>query len=165
MYGVQGSLARKVSLENPEWRSDFESTLTDLQEEDIGGSGFAIAEYKVHPDLGGDPALKRLRARLKKRGLKLMLDFVPNHMGPDHPWVEQHPEYFVTGTESDLENAPQNYTRVKRKQGDLILAYGRDPFFAGWPDTLQLDYSNPACAEAMQTGVAAYLRPVRRCAM
>ena len=79
-----------------------------------------------------------------------MLDFVPNHMGPDHPWIEEHPEYFVSGTESDLLNAPQNYTRVKRKKGDLILAYGRDPFFSGWPDTLQLDYSNPACAEAMK---------------
>ena len=128
----------------------LKDTLPDLQEEDIGGSGFAIADYRVHPDLGGEPALKRLRARLKKRGLKLMLDFVPNHMGPDHPWIEEHPEYFVTGTESDLLNAPQNYTSVKRKKGDLILAYGRDPFFSGWPDTLQLDYSNPACAEAMK---------------
>jgi hypothetical protein len=31
-----------------------------------------------------------------------------------------------------------------------IFAYGRDPFFAGWPDTLQLDYSNPAAQAAMQ---------------
>ena len=82
--------------------TDFERTLPDLKEEDIAGSGFAIADYKVHPDLGGDAALKRLRDRLKKRGLKLMLDFVPNHMGPDHPWVEDHPEYFVSGTENDL---------------------------------------------------------------
>jgi len=120
-----------------------------LHEEDIAGSGFAIAAYKVHPDLGGDAALQRLRARLHKRGLKLMLDFVPNHMGPDHPWVEDHPDYFVSGTEGDLENYPQNYTRIKRKQGDLILAYGRDPYFAGWPDTVQLNYSNPATVEAM----------------
>jgi glycosidase len=78
-----------------------------------------------------------------------MLDFVPNHTAPDHPWVEAHPEYYVPGTETDLARAPQNYTRVKRKGGDLILAYGRDPYFAGWPDTLQLDYSNPATQEAM----------------
>ena len=52
------------------------------------------------------------------RGLKLMLDFVPNHMGPDHPWVEDHPDYFVSGTENDLEKYPQNYTRVKRMKGD-----------------------------------------------
>jgi len=144
-----GERSRKVSRENPEWRHDFEKTLPDLREEDIAGSGFAISDYKVHPDLGGDDALKRLRERLSQRGLKLMLDFVPNHMGPDHPWVEEHPDYFVSGTENDIEKNPRNYTRVKQKQGELILAYGRDPYFSGWPDTHQLDYSNPATAEAM----------------
>jgi len=144
-----GPVARKISRENPEWRRDFEITLPDLKEEDIAGSGFAIAAYKVHPDLGGDAALERLQDRLGKRGLKLMLDFVPNHMGPDHPWVREHPEYFISGTKNDLENSPGRYTLVKRKQGDIILAYGRDPFFDGWPDTVQLDYSNPATVEAM----------------
>ncbi len=38
---------------------------------------------------------------------------------------------------------------VKRKRGDLLLAYGRDPYFSGWPDTLQLNYANPAAQEAM----------------
>jgi hypothetical protein len=145
-----GELGRKISRENPDWRRDFENTLPDLQEKDIAGSGFAIADYAVHPDLGGDTALKRLRERLKNRGLKLMLDFVPNHMGPDHPWVEEHPEYFVSGTEDDLKISPQNYARVKRKKDDLILGFGRDPYFSGWPDTLQLDYSNPATVAAMK---------------
>ena len=144
-----GELCRKVSRENPEFRLGFEETLSDLQEHDIAGSGFAITGYSVPPDLGGDDTLRRLRERLSARGMKLMLDFVPNHMGLDHPWVEDHPEYFVSGTESDLLKYPQNYTRVKRRNGDLILAYGRDPFFAGWSDTLQLDYSNPATTEAM----------------
>jgi glycosidase len=144
-----GLAAQRVSRENPEWRREFEETLPDLREEDIAGSGFAITGYTVHPALGGDAALARLRERLSKRGLRLMLDFVPNHMAPDHPWVDDHPDYFVAGTEADLARAPQNYTRVKRARGDLILAYGRDPYFAGWPDTLQLDYSNPATQEAM----------------
>jgi glycosidase len=144
-----GELGRKVSLENPEWRGDFEETLPDLQDRDIGGSGFAIAGYHVHPDLGGDDALQRLRHRLQKRGLKLMLDFVPNHMGPDHPWVQDHPDYFISGTQNHLEKFPQDYTRIKRSQGDLIFAYGRDPYFSGWPDTVQLDYSNSATVTAM----------------
>lgn len=144
-----GERGRKVSLENQEWRHEFEQTLPNLQDEDIGGSGFAIAAYHVHPNLGGDEALKRLREKLNKRGLKLMLDFVPNHMGPDHPWIEEHTEYFVSGTEDDLAQNPKNYTRVKTSKGDIILAYGRDPYFAGWPDTVQLDYSNPATVTAM----------------
>jgi glycosidase len=144
-----GPAAQRISRGNPEWRHEFQETLPDLREEDIPGSGFAIAGYTVHRGLGGDAALARLRGRLRNRGLRLMLDFVPNHTAPDHPWVEAHPEYYVPGTETDLARAPQNYTRVKRKGGDLILAYGRDPYFAGWPDTLQLDYSNPATQEAM----------------
>ena len=144
-----GPAAQRISRENLGWRREFEETLPDLREEDIGGSGFAITGYTVHPELGGDAALARLRERLRTRGLRLLLDFVPNHTAPDHPWAEEHPEYYVAGTESDLARAPQNYTRVKRKGGDLILANGRDPYFAGWPDTLQLDYSNPATQEAM----------------
>ena len=144
-----GPAAQAISRANPEWRREFEETLPDLTDEDIAGSGFAIQSYTVHRDLGGDAALARLRKRLQKRGLKLMLDFVPNHMAPDHPWVESHPEYFVTGTEDLLAREPQNYVRVKRKKENLILAYGRDPYFPGWPDTLQLDYGNPRLQEAM----------------
>lgn len=144
-----GNASRKVSCENQQWRQEFEETLPDLCDNDIAGSGFAITGYEVHPDLGGDAALARLRKRLAERGLKLMLDFVPNHMALDHPWVEDHPEYFVAGTENALAREPQNYIRLNRKKENLILAYGRDPNFSGWQDTLQLDYSNPATQEAM----------------
>jgi len=141
-----GPAAQQVSRTNSEWRHEFQETLPDLREEDIAGSGFAITGYTVHPSLGGDAALARVRQRLRDRGLRLMLDFVPNHMAPDHPWVEQHPEYFVGGSESDLAQAPQNYTRVG---GNRVVAFGRDPYFSGWPDTLQLDYSNSATQDAM----------------
>ena len=78
-----------------------------------------------------------------------MLDFVPNHMAPDHPWIDEHPDYFVPGSESDLARAPKNYCRVQTKNGPLVLAYGRDPYFEGWPDTLQLNYGNPGLQQAM----------------
>ena len=144
-----GPAGQQVSRTHPEWRKEFAQTLPDLREEDIAGSGFAIAAYRVHGTLGGDAALRRLRARLRKRGLRLMLDFVPNHTGLDHSWVEDHPEYYVAGTELDLAWAPANYTWARRKRGDLLLAHGRDPYFPGWPDTLQLNYGNPATQEAM----------------
>jgi glycosidase len=144
-----GAAGRQVSCKNLEWRREFQETLPDLCEEDIAGSGFAITGYTVHTQLGGDEALARLRERLRQRGLRLLLDFVPNHTGLDHPWVETHPEYYVEGTELDLARAPGNYTWVKRKQGDRLLAYGRDPYFPGWPDALQLNYGKPATHEAM----------------
>jgi hypothetical protein len=145
-----GSAGRDVSRGSSEWRREFKETLEDLSEEDIGGSGFAITGYTASQLLGGDAVLSRLRDRLKKRGIKLMLDFVPNHTALDHPWVESHPEYYVSGTRVDLQQAPQNYTTVRRAGTDRILAYGRDPYFSGWPDTLQLDYSNPSTQEAMR---------------
>jgi len=155
-----GVAGQRVSRENPEWRSEFHDTLPDLRERDIAGSGFAITGYTVHEDLGGDEALARLRERLRQRGLRLMLDFVPNHTALDHPWVEDHPDYYVSGTDSDLARAPQNYTRIRRNEGDQVFAYGRDPYFAGWPDTLQLNYGNPALQEAM---IQELLRIAGRC--
>jgi hypothetical protein len=70
-------------------------------------------------------------------------------MGLGHPWVEEHPEHFIAATESERAPAPQNYVWVNRQRGDLLLALGRDPYFDGWPDTLQLNYANPATQEAM----------------
>ncbi len=144
-----GTASQRVSRSNLAWQREFEETLPDLSEQDIAGSGFAITGYSTHATLGGDDALARLRERFKERGLRLMLDFVPNHTGLDHPWVEDHLEYYIPGTELDLARAPMNYTWVKRRGGDRLLAYGRDPYFAGWPDTLQLNYGNPATQEAM----------------
>ena len=146
-----GLAAQRVSRTNPGWLKEFEETLPDLREQDIAGSGFAITRYTTHRDLGGDPALARLRQRLRDRGLRLMLDFVPNHTGPDHHWVKEHPEYYVGGTEDDLSRSPQNYASARTKNGDSILAYGRDPYFDGWPDTFQLNYGNPATQKAMRS--------------
>jgi hypothetical protein len=101
---------QRISRSNPEWRREFQEMLPDLREEGIAGSGFAITDYTVHPALGVDAALARRRERLRQRGLRLMLDFVPNHTGLDHPRVEEHPEYDISGTELDLARAPRNYT-------------------------------------------------------
>jgi glycosidase len=144
-----GEAAQRISRSNPSWRREFEHTLPDLRERDIAGSGFAITGYTVHKNLGGDAALARIRKRLRDRGLRLMLDFVPNHMAPDHPWTDAHPDYFVHGSEADLARSPQNFVRLTTRNGPLLLAYGRDPYFDGWPDTLQLDYGNPALQAAM----------------
>jgi glycosidase len=145
-----GEASRTVSRTRPDLLEEFNRTLPDLQEVDICGSCFAITGYTVHRGMGGNEALQRLHQRIHSRGMRLLLDFVPNHTALDHPWVKQHPEYYVAGTEADLLTQPQNYARLKSKPRSGILAYGRDPYFPGWTDTYQLDYSNPKLQEAMQ---------------
>ncbi len=138
-----GPAGRAVSCGNLQWREEFKSVLPDLTEDDICGSGFAIAAYAVSEALGGETALAHFRERLAARGIRLMLDFVPNHTAPDHAWVNSRPEFYVEGSEAASTAAPQNYLRVETVRGPRILAHGRDPNFPGWPDTLQLNYANP----------------------
>ena len=144
-----GQAARRVSASNPEWLAEYHRVLPDFRDEDVTGSCFAVQDYHAHADFGGDQALARLRERLKRRGLRLILDFVPNHVAPDHVWVQSHPEYLVEGTEEQRAAAPQNWTRLDVNGTPRILAYGRDPYFAGWPDTLQLNYGNQGLQEAL----------------
>ena len=122
-----GAAGRAVSQRHPEIRRACEDALTDVTDEDICGSCFAVTGYHVHERLGGDKALATLRARLAARGTRLMLDFVPNHTALDHPWVTEHPDHYITGTEDDMANAPANWTRIVTGQGEQILAFGRDP--------------------------------------
>jgi glycosidase len=144
-----GPAGRQVSLSHPEWIEEFKATLPDFSEADVSGSPFAVTGYTLHQDFGQESDLLDLKQRLTDRGLKLVVDFVPNHTAPDHPWVENHPEFYVQGSEADLEREPHNYRRLETSSGSLILAHGRDPYFPGWPDTFQLNYRHPGLREAM----------------
>jgi glycosidase len=144
-----GPAGRQVSLSHPEWLQEFRATLPDFTEADVSGSPFAVTGYTLHRDFGEEADLFSLKERLRARGLKLIVDFVPNHTAPDHPWVEKHPEFYVQGSEADLEREPHNYRQVETGQGALILAHGRNPYFPGWPDTFQLNYRHPGLREAM----------------
>ena len=138
-----GAAARAVSRSNADWRAEFKAVLPDLTEDDICGSGFAITAYSVNDALGGEAALAQFRSKLSMRGIRLMLDFIPNHTAPDHPWVRTNPDYYVAGDDGAFAATPANYLRVETDQGTRLLAHGRDPNYPGWPDTLQLNYANP----------------------
>ncbi len=82
--------------------------------------------------------------------MALILDFVPNHVAPDHPWVTTHPEWFVRGTADELAADPAAFIGA----GDAVIARGRDPYFPPWPDVAQLDASLPALRQAAAGVVA-----------
>ena len=144
-----GETGRQVSLRQPEWQPEYRELLPDFTADDVCGSPFAVREYVVNREFGGPRALEQFRKRLAERGIRLMLDFVPNHTALDHPWVHEHPEFYVSGSEDDLTREPRNYRRVDTRHGARVLAHGRDPYFPGWPDTLQLNYRHKGLREAM----------------
>lgn len=141
-----GPSGRAISRSTPAWVEEYKRAVPDLQTDDICGSPFAITGYTVDPLLGGDKALERIRERLHQRGMRLMVDFIPNHIGFDHPWVSTNPDYLITGTTEATIEDPSRW--VKLPTGE-VFAFGRDPHFPGWPDTLQLNYFNPSLRQAM----------------
>jgi hypothetical protein len=88
-----GSVGCDFSRNHPEWQREYREVLPDFTLEDVCGSPFAVTEYVVHRDFGGPRALERFRKRLSERGLRLMLDFVPNHTALDHTWVRERPGF------------------------------------------------------------------------
>ncbi|MGW6057606.1 alpha-amylase [Streptomyces sp. NPDC055189] len=137
---------RAIALENPALRGAFARAVPDIGEEDIAGSPYCIRRYEVDEALGGAAGLAVARAELDRRGVGLLLDYVPNHVAPDSPWVSEHPEYFVQGDEEDVRRDPAGFLDT----GQAVLARGRDPFFPPWPDVVQLNAFAPALRRATE---------------
>ncbi|HEX5165761.1 MAG TPA: alpha-amylase family glycosyl hydrolase [Thermomicrobiales bacterium] len=135
---------REIALENPNFQRSFIEALPGYQPEDISGSPYCVRQYQVDPALGGPKGLQKARQALEERGLRLILDYVPNHVAPDHPWTERHPEFFIRGSDADLATDSASFVRV----GDAVLACGRDPFFPAWPDVVQLNAFEPRLRQA-----------------
>jgi hypothetical protein len=141
--------ARAIARGHRGVRAECRRVLPDLEDADIVGSPYAIHRYRVDPHLGGDRALEQLRVRLQEHGLRLILDFVPNHLALDHPWVREHPERFVQLDPAAGGADSQAGFTVRRGGRVLRIAHGRDPYFPPWSDTAQLDYRNQETRRAM----------------
>jgi hypothetical protein len=134
-----------ISLRNNGLLDSFRKALTDFSAEDNVGSPYCVRRYVVDESLGGACGLSVARSKLSERGMRLILDFVPNHVAPDHAWVTDHPEYFVQGNGGDARNDPSSFFRL----GESVFALGRDPYFPAWPDVLQLNAFQPALRRAV----------------
>ncbi len=124
-----------VAMQNQGLLDDFRRALPDFSPEDIVGSPYCVRNYTVDDHLGGPKGLAAARSMLRERGLRLILDFVPNHVAPDHPWVFEHPGHFIRGDADDLRKDPASFFEA----GGNVFACGKDPYFPAWPDVLQLN--------------------------
>ncbi len=125
----------RISMGDDGLCQDFRRALPDFTERDNVGSPYCVRRYRVDAHLGGPKGLAVARKRLAERDLRLILDFVPNHVAPDHPWVKEHPEYFIRGSEQDRKQDPRSFVDL----AGAVYACGRDPYFPAWPDVLQLN--------------------------
>ena len=134
-----------VANRNESLLHDFLRALPDFTTQDNVGSPYCVRRYVADQHFGGPSGLATARQELAKRGMNLILDFVPNHVAPDHPWVTEHPEYFVRGNADDAKREPASFLDV----GGNVFACGRDPFFPAWPDVLQLNAFEPGLRRAV----------------
>jgi glycosidase len=134
-----------ISLRNPGLLEDFRRALPGFSPGDDVGSPYCVRRYVVDAHLGGPSGLAVARRMLERRGLRLILDFVPNHVAPDHPWARQHPDHFVQGGADDLRRDPASFVEID----GTVFALGRDPYFPAWPDVLQLDAFQPRLRQAV----------------
>lgn len=129
---------------------EYRQALPDVTEADVAGSAYAIRDYQVERHLGGRDGLAVFRDQLRRRGLRLVLDFVPNHVATDHAWISQHSEYFIQGNRRELRTRPEDYFRAKiSADKSAIIARGRDPYFPAWIDTAQLNLFHPGARRAL----------------
>ena len=128
----------EVARHNSSLVSSFREALADYSDDDVTGSPYCVRSYVVDNQLGGPEALAAARDALARRGLGLLLDYVPNHVAIDHPWATAHPDYFIEAP-SDTEFDRDSYVMVDNR----ALALGRDPYFPAWPEVLQLNAFHP----------------------
>jgi glycosidase len=136
---------RKISREDSSLFDAYTQSLPDWKKSDLNGSPYCIKEYTVDASFGGIVALEKVRKELKRREIRLILDFVPNHVAIDHRWLDTHPEYFIKGSEIDLEQKPKEYFQSENG----VFANGRDPFFPPWQDVAQINAFSPEYREAV----------------
>lgn len=135
----------EISNQNAGNLSDFHRALPDFSFDDNVGSPYCVKSYNVDQHLGGNSGLAVARSQLARRNIRIILDYVPNHLAHDHRWVTEFPEYFIRGTNADLDRDPVNFVRI----GNEIFACGKDPFYPAWQDVLQVNVFHPGFREAI----------------
>jgi hypothetical protein len=146
----RSSAGRRLFRTDAKAFAGFDAALPAWTVENIVGSPFSITAYAPDARIGDWDQIDAVRDRLAARGMGLILDFIPNHVGPDHPWVTDAPDRLICGRLADFKRDPSAFILVEPQDGaPYFVARGRDPYFAPWADTAQIDHFSPAARTAM----------------
>ena len=130
--------SKKIALEHPGLQKEYHSALYDFKDEDVVGSPYSVYYYHVDKNFGGLDGLKMIKKRLTEKDIRLILDYVPNHVSIDSLWTFES-DLFIEGTLDDLMTHPYDFFSI----GDSVYAYGRDPNFPPWTDVIQINAFSP----------------------
>ncbi|UCD01994.1 MAG: alpha-amylase, partial [Promethearchaeota archaeon] len=147
--------SKKIALEHPDLQKEYRKALNDFKDEDVVGSPYSVYYYHVDKHIGGIDGLKAIRKKLSERNIRLILDYVPNHVSVDSLWTFE-PNLFIEGNLDNLMTHPYEFFSLSGK----IFAYGRDPNFPPWTDTIQI---NAFSKEARQKTIATLLNIAELC--
>jgi len=139
---------RKIAINDEGLQEEYRKALRYFNTEDVVGSPYSIFYYHIDSHLGGIKGMESFRNELRQRGIRLILDYVPNHVAIDHIWTLEKSDLFISGTLQDLMTKPYEYFSIGKK----VYAYGRDPNFPPWTDTVQINaFSEDARTKAIST--------------
>lgn len=144
---TRSTVGREIAQALPALHEECRRNLPDLVPADLVGSAFSIYAYEIEPELGGIESIQHARDLLHDQGYLLVLDFIPNHVGPDCPWLIEHPDWFMQGTPAELEWVDHGVPAFVEIGGN-IFAHGRDPYFPPWIDTIQVRSFSAGLREA-----------------
>ena len=160
----RSAIGREIARTEPGMVAEYGRALPGWIDSDVAGSPYCIQAYEPDERMGGWRGLEVARVQLHKRGVRLILDFVPNHTAFDHAWIAEFPERYVLGSAEDCERAPGDFRKITSRGRTFYVACGRDPYFPPWTDVAQLNYFNADTRNAMRAtlqSVAAHCDGVR----
>ena len=116
----------------------YDKALKGWKKQDVIGSPFAIDVYNISPHVGDMKSFQNLKSYLNKKGIKLILDFVPNHFSAGSSLIRINPGIFLSVSKEIFERDSYTFFQPFIEE-EKYFAHGRDPFFPAWQDTIQVD--------------------------
>jgi len=124
----------------------YDRALKGWKHEDVIGSPFAVDVYKINPKIGDLNSLLELKSYLNKNGIKLILDFVPNHFSAASRILKSNPGIFLSVDKQLYDTDPHTFFKPFEDE-EKYYAHGRDPFFPAWQDTIQVNFFSSVARE------------------